>query len=51
LLNKKCRGEKPKEDTKEPNQNLNGEKREEEKKTITMTRKMEPPMPQVLVVK
>jgi hypothetical protein len=37
--------------SKEPNKNENGEKREEEKKTSTMTRKMEPPMPQVLVVK
>jgi hypothetical protein len=31
LLNNKFRGEKPKEDTKEPNKKQNGEKREEEK--------------------
>jgi hypothetical protein len=51
LWNNKWRGEKPKEDTKEPNKNQKCEKREEEKKTSTMTSKMEPPMPQVLVVK
>jgi hypothetical protein len=51
LLNKKCRIEKPKEDTQEPNKNKNGEKREEEKETSTITSKMEPPMPQVLFLK
>jgi hypothetical protein len=43
------KGRETKSNTKQPNHNQNGEKREEEKRTRTMTSKMAPPMPQVLV--